>query len=299
MPHPSRSPSRPICLITGATDGIGKATAIILARKGFKLVIAARNMAKAGALRAEIEALTGVRDVGFIPCDLRSLDQVEALAETVRANFPRLDVLINNAGIMAPSREETTDGLEASFQVNYLSAFLLTHRLLDPLKASGQGRIVNLSSNVYAMGRFDPDNLQGERRYSAISAYAASKLFLTLFTVSLAERLKGSRVTANAVHPGVVRTQMLATAKGPFKLVALLATPFARTPEQGAGLPVRLASAPDLDNTTGLYFAGSRPQALKTPFNTNAARDDLWRSSAELLEARGFVVDRIDFSKAS
>ena len=282
---------KPLCLITGATDGVGKATAFGMARHGFKVVIAARNEAKAQAVRAEIEAATGARDVSLLKCDLASLAEVRQLADDFKARHNRLDVLINNAGVMLARPQTTEDGLEATWQVNYLSAFLLTHLLLDTLKASDQGRIVNLSSSVYSMGRLAPDQAGDEGADSAMGAYAASKLAMLLFSLELAERLKGTRVTANAVHPGVVRTQMLATAEGLFKLIALLANPFAISPDKGARTSVLLAASPDLASASGLYWAGGKPQAVKSPFNTPEARDGHWRRSLDQLQARGFAQD--------
>jgi retinol dehydrogenase-12 len=280
--------SKPVCLITGATDGVGKATATALARKGFKVVIAARNPGKASAAKDEIEAVVGVSDVEVLIADLASLAQVQQLADRFKTQHPRLDVLINNAGVMLSRRQVTEDGLEATWQINYLSAFLLTHLLTDALKVSGQGRIVNLSSSVYSIGKIAPNQGSGQSGYSAIGAYAASKLAMLLFSLELAERLRETRVTANAVHPGVVRTQMLGTAEGLFKLIALLATPFAVSPEKGASASVMLASSPDVARMTGLYWANGKPQLVKSRFNTPEARGGVWWRSVEQLRERGF-----------
>jgi retinol dehydrogenase 12 len=228
---------KPICLITGATDGVGKATALALARKGFHVVLAGRYEAKARAVRAEIEAVSGQRDVdvviGDVIGDLAPLAQVRQLSKVFKERYPKLGVLINNAGVMLPERRVTEDGFEAAYQINYLSAYFLTRLLLDHLRRSDQGRIINLSSRVYTLGKFDPANLQCERRYSAIGAYASAKLFMLLFSMELAKRSRRTPITASAVHPGVVRSQMLATAQGFFKLLALIATPFALSPEKG------------------------------------------------------------------
>ena len=274
---------QPICLITGATEGIGRATAIELAAKGFKVVIAARNAAKAGAVVMEIEAATGRRDADFIIADLRSLADVRALSETFHQRYPRLDVLINNAGIFAGARQLTGDGFEASYQVNYLSQFYLTHLMLNALKAARQGRIINLSSSVHAGGKFDPHNLQSEKRFSAFGAYANSKLLMLLFTLELAERLKATQVTANAVHPGVVKTPMMLRAPGIFRVVGYLALPFALSPQQGAATSVYLASSPEVSGATGRYFSRSREATIKTAFNTPEHRELLWNLSMNSL----------------
>lgn len=280
---------KPICLITGATDGVGRATAAELARKGFTVVLAARNAAKAEAVKAEIAAATGNHDLDIVIGDLASLTQVRQLAEAFKLKYPRLDVLINNAGIFVPARNVTEDGLETTFQVNYLSAFLLTQLLLAELEKSEQGRIINLSSSIYTLGKFDPRNLQGEEHFSGIGAYSASKLFMLLFSIEHARRLRGSPITANAVHPGVVRTPMLATASGLFRIIAYLALPFAISPQKGAATSVHLASSPEAAAASGLYFANRRPLKVKSKFNTDEARNQLWQLSVESLQKRGLL----------
>jgi retinol dehydrogenase 12 len=277
--------AKPVCLITGATEGVGKATAQALARKGFTVVLAARSMAKAENVRREIVA-TPAADIDIVVGDLNSLKQVRQMAQTVRERHPKLDLLINNAGIMAPERTLTEDGFESSYQVNYLSHFLLTQLLLDALKNSEQGRIINLSSSVYSIGKFDPQNLQSEQRFSAIGAYAASKLFVLMSTIELAERLRGTRITVNAVHPGVVNTHMLKSATGLFKLIALLATPVAVSPERGAATSVYLATSSDVAALSGRYFADGKPKPVKSKFNTEKNRALLWDTSLDALRLR-------------
>jgi NAD(P)-dependent dehydrogenase (short-subunit alcohol dehydrogenase family) len=274
---------KPICLITGATEGIGRVTATELARKGFTVVLAARNAAKAEAVKKEIAASTGSRDADCIVADLRSLAQVRQLSETFRQRYPRLDVLINNAGIFMPARQVTEDGYETTYQVNYLSQFYLTRLLLDELRKSSQGRIVNLSSSVYAAGRFEVRNLRSENRFSTFRAYSDSKLLMLLFTVELADRLKGTRVTANAVHPGVVRTQMMLRAPGFFRVAAYLALPFALSPQKGAATSIYLACSPEVKDVSGKYFTRCRATDFKTAFNTPSNRDLLWNLSMKSL----------------
>lgn len=271
----------PICLITGATDGIGKVTATALARKGYTVVLAARNEAKAAAVTSEIVASTANRDVGYLTADLRSLAQLHRLAETFSVRYPRLDVLINNAGVIMPQRVLTEDGYETTFQVNYLSQFYLTQLLLNALEKSPQGRVINLGSSVYRAGRFDPDNLQSERRFSTIGAYATSKLCVLLFTLELAHRLAPTRVTANAVHPGIVRTPMMREAQGVFRAVSYAALPFSRSPDRGAATSVFLADSPDAEQISGRYFANARPKNAKTAHNTRENRDYLWNLSMD------------------
>jgi len=276
-----------ICLITGATDGVGKATAQALAHKGFHLVLVARNPAKAARVRDEIQS-TSAAPVEVIVGDLSRLADVARIAETFTAAHPRLDVLINNAGVMLGQRQITDDGLEATWQINYLSAFLLTQLLLGRLNESGNGRIINLSSSVYSIGKLGPDGPPSQSRYSAIGSYAASKLAILLFTVELAAHLQGTSVTANAVHPGVVRTQMLENAEGLFKLIALFASPFAITPEKGAAASVYLASSPDVQ-ASGRYFAGGKAVDIKSRFNSPPIRGRLWDASVGALQHRGLL----------
>jgi retinol dehydrogenase 12 len=271
--------NKPICLITGATDGVGKATATALARNGYAVVLAARNEAKAATVTREIVTSTGNRDVDFLIADLSSLAQLRRLAETFMVRYPRLDVLINNAGIITRQRVLTEDGYEKTFQVNYLAQFYLTQLLLNELEKSPQGRVINLSSSVYRAGKFDPANLQSEQRFSTIGTYAASKLCVLLFTIELAQRLKPTRVTANAVHPGIVRTPMMREAPGVFRLISYAALPFSRSPDSGAATSVFLASSPDAARISGQYLANAKVQSVKTAYNTQENRRLLWALS--------------------
>lgn len=261
-----------ICLITGATDGVGKATAAELARRGFTVVIAARDEKKGAAVGKEIGA-----DV--IACDLASLAQTRRLAETFRRRHAKLDVLVCNAGVFVPARTLTDDGLETTYQVNYLSHFLLTQLLVSELEKSEQGRIINLSSSVHSAGRFDPDNLQSEKKFSVMGTYAASKLFMLMFTEELAKRLGGTRITANAVHPGIVRTPMMKKAPGAFRLITYLALPFSVTPERGAATSVYLATSPDVRDVSGSYFVNSKKAPTKNAHDTPENRARLWELS--------------------
>ena len=268
--------NKPICLITGATGGLGRVTALELARRGFTVVAVARDATKAAALEQEIETATGNPNCEAIVADLGSLRQVRQVAETFRRRYATLDVLINNAGVFLPTRTETVDGYETMLQVNYLAPFLLTNLLLEELQQSAQGRIINLSSSVYALGRFDPHNLQSKRRFSVLGTYAATKLFVLMFTEELARRLAATPVTANAVHPGIVRTRMLLNAPGVFRLVSYLSLPFSTSPVEGARTAVYLASSPAVSGVSGRLFTKSKPTAVKNRFDTLANRALLW-----------------------
>lgn len=275
----------PICLITGATDGLGKATALALAARGFRVVLSARNTEKAEAVRRQITAASPAAEVTCLPVDLASLAQTRSLADHFKRGFPRLDVLINNAGVFLPRRTVTGDGFETTHQVNYLSHFLLTHLLLGELKKSAEPRIINLSSSVYALARFDADNLQSEKRYSSFGTYAASKLCMLMFTEELSRRLEGTGITANAVDPGVVRTPMMRNAPGALRIVSYLALPFSISAEAGARTSVHLATSPEVRGVSGAYFASSKQRATRNRFDTAANRRLLWELSAKSVGA--------------
>jgi len=198
------------CLVTGANSGIGKETALGLARKGAGVLLVCRNQKKGEDARADIERETGSSRLDLLIADMSSFGSVRALAAQVRQRYSRLDVLINNAGAAVPSRTLSADGIEMTVAGNYLGAALLTFLLLDLLKSSAPSRIVNVSSEAHRNARFDMDDLQFERRkYSAIGAYGQSKLLMNAFTFGLARRLEGTGVTANCLHPGVVATNIV------------------------------------------------------------------------------------------
>jgi NAD(P)-dependent dehydrogenase (short-subunit alcohol dehydrogenase family) len=183
----------------------------------------------------------------------------------------------------------TVDGFESTYQINYLSGFLLTQLLMAALRRSTQGRIVNLTSSVYTVGKFDEDNLQSEKGYSVLGAYSASKLLALLFSIELASKLKSTPITVNAVHPGVVRTQMMLRAPGPFRIVSWLALPFSISPEKGAETSVYLATSPCVGTVTGRYFVGGKEAAVKTKFNTGRTRSRLWELSVASLQEYGLL----------
>jgi NAD(P)-dependent dehydrogenase (short-subunit alcohol dehydrogenase family) len=272
-------------LITGATEGVGKATAMELARRRFTVVMAVRDAAKAEAVKREIAASTGNTDVDFIVADLASLKQVRRLADTFRQHYPSLDVLINNAGAVIPRRFVTEDGYEMTFQVNYLSHFLLTQLLLNEIRKSDQGRVINLGSSAYEFGKFDRDNLQGEKRFSMIGAYASSKLFVLLSTLELAKRLRGTPVTANVVHPGIVRTPMMLRAPGVlFRAISYLALPFSVAPQKGAATSVYLASSDEVRAISGKYFSRCKPTAVRDKVASARDAESLWDTSVKMLK---------------
>jgi retinol dehydrogenase-14 len=270
-------------LVTGATSGIGKATAIGLAAMGAHLAITGRDTRRTETVAGEIGSAGG-GPVEMFVADLSAQSEVRRLAVEVLQRLPRIDVLVNNVGGCWATRHVTADGLERTFAVNHLAPFLLTQLLLDRLKHSGPARVVTVSSNAQALGRIEFDDLQGLRSYSGARAYNQSKLANLLFTYELSRRLAGSRVTANAVHPGVVRTSFGAEDPGRVqRLMVPLIRPFMKTPAQGAATSIHVASAPELEKVTGCYFANRKPKisSQRSHDQTGAAR--LWQVSADLV----------------
>ncbi len=270
-------------LITGGTGGIGKATAVGLARLGARVAITGRDPARAEAAVADIRAASGNPAIDAYTADLSDQAQVRRLAAEVLDAYPRLDVLVNNVGGFWNTRHVTADGLEHTFAVNHLAPFLLTHLLLDRLIASAPARIVTVSSGAQTMGRIDFDDLQGERSYSGQRAYNQSKLANVMFTYELARRLEGTGVAATVLHPGVVRTAFGTEDPARWQRVFLpLVRPFLKTPDEGAQTSVYLASSPEVDGVTGRYFANRKPKTSSKGSYDTAAQARLWQISADL-----------------
>ena len=231
-------------LVTGATGGIGKATAMGLATMGARVAITGRDLKRAEAAAVDIRDATGNTEVAAFGADMSSQVEVRRLAAEVLQACPRLDVLVNNVGGFWATRHVTADGLEHTFAVNHLAAFLLTDLLLDRLKASAPARVVTVSSGAQSMGKIDFEDLQSEASYSGQEAYNQSKLASVMFTYELARHLEGTGVTATVLHPGVVNTGF--GAEDPsliFKVLVPLWRPFMKNPEQGAATSIYLASS--------------------------------------------------------
>jgi NAD(P)-dependent dehydrogenase (short-subunit alcohol dehydrogenase family) len=275
------------CLVTGATSGIGKATATALARMGAEVVLAARDPAKGQATVEEIQAATGNPRVGLLLADLASQASVRQAAEEYRRDHDRLHVLVNNAVGYWATRHVTVDGLELTFALNHLAYFLLTNLLLNLLVAGAPARVVNVTSSAQAFGGLHLDDLQFQRRYRGQAAYNQSKLANVLFTYELARRLEGTGVTVNCAAPGVTRTNFGREDSGPvMRLLTPLGRPFMRSPEQGADTPLWLASSPEVEGVTGGYYASRRARrSSRRSYDPELARR-LWRVSEELTGLR-------------
>jgi NAD(P)-dependent dehydrogenase (short-subunit alcohol dehydrogenase family) len=271
-----------VCLVTGSSSGIGKATASGLAALGATVVLACRDSGRGEAARQEIIRESNNQDLSVGLVDLARLDSVRSFADDFRQKFSRLDVLVNNAGIYASKRVVTADGFEATFAINHLAHFLLTNLLLELMKASAPSRIVNVSSEAQSRGHINFNDLHGERKYSGWTSYPQSKLANVLFTYELARLLEGTGVTVNCVHPGSVRTNFGRNNGGFMGLTVRVFAPLMLSPEQGAKTVVWLASSPEVEHSTGKYFAKqAEMKSSKESYDLEVAKH-LWEVSREL-----------------
>ena len=281
-----------ICLVTGGTNGIGKATAQALAQMGATVVIIGRNAPKTTQLVEEIRAASGNNNVDSLLADLSSQEEVRRLANEFKSKYSHLHVLLNNAGAVFLQRQLSVDGIEMTFAVNHLASFLLTNLLLDTIKASAPARIINVSSDAHASGKIEFDNLQGVRAFSP-RAYDNSKLANILFTMELSRRLEGTRVTVNALHPGFVATGF---AKNNGKVIAALVSIFAplvaRSPAKGAETSIYLASSPSVEGITGKYFYDSHVIPTTPQATDMVVARKLWEVSAEMVHLAEVLPER-------
>lgn len=271
-------------LITGGSSGIGKETAAGLASVGYQIVFVARNRVKAEAVKNEIISSTRNKSVNYILADLSSKKEVRDCAGFFKKNYSSLDILINNAGVCLPERRITVDGLEESFQINHLSHFILTNMLIEMLQKSEDARIINVSSAAHKSGKFDPDNLQGEKEFTYWGTYCNTKLFNILFSFELAEKLKGSGIKVNALHPGVVSTNFGHEFKGAMSVFLRIGKPFMLSAKKGAETSIYLASSEEVKNVTGKYFIKRKPVEPANPAITAENRKILWERSLKLAE---------------
>jgi NAD(P)-dependent dehydrogenase (short-subunit alcohol dehydrogenase family) len=274
-----------LCLVTGATSGIGLVTARALAARGAAVIITGRSLVKAQETVSQIRSETGNETLQYLLADFSDLQQVWELAAAFKARYERLDVLVNNAGTYF-NRRHIKDGVEMTFLVNHLAPFLLTNFLLDVLKASAPARIVTVSSDAHKYDQMNFDDLSFERGYFGMRAYARSILANILFTYELARRLQGTGVTANAVHPGQVATNIW---RSNFGVIGPLLKWFiglsALTPEEGADTVIYLASSPEVEGVTGKYFIRRQPAASSPLSYDEEVAVRLWKVSTALTSA--------------
>lgn len=269
-------------VVTGATSGIGAVAADRLAQKGARIVFIARDRERGQETLKHLQAIAGHDNHAVHYADLMKLSEQKRVAKAIADSEPKIDVLINNAGALFNTRQETEDGLEKTFALNHMSYFTVTNLLLDKLKATPGARIVSTASDAHKGAKLDFGDLQSQKRFSGFGVYGKSKLCNILFTRELARRLAGTGVTANCLHPGFVGTRFGDQSGGVLSFLVKIAKNFALTPEQGAQTIIYLASSPAVDGKSGGYYVKS---ALATP--TKEAQNDtdakkLWDASAKI-----------------
>jgi NAD(P)-dependent dehydrogenase (short-subunit alcohol dehydrogenase family) len=273
-------------VLTGASSGIGRATALGLADEGARLFLVGRTPERCEETLAEIRRRTGRDDAVMLRADLSSQAEVRRLAGELLARAERVHVLVNNAGVTLLERQQSVDGLEATFATNHLAYFLLTGLLLPRLRESAPARIVNVASDAHRFGRLDLSDLQNERRYRAMRVYGQSKTANILFTQELARRIAGSGVTANALHPGGIRSNLGRSEGRVLEGVRRAVGLFLKTPEEGARTSLHLACSPELEGVSGRYFAKCRERTPAAHARDPELAKRLWERSEELTGLR-------------
>ncbi len=283
----SHSMQGKICLVTGATSGMGKETALGLARMGATVVIVARSRSKAEETRHEITRQSGNENIDVLLADLSSQQEVRKLADEFKAKYQHLHVLVNNAGAVFTKRQTTVDGLEMTFALDHLGYFLLTNLLLDTIKASAPARIINIASQAQAGGKINFDDIQGEKSYGffGFGAYSQAKLANVMFTYDLARRLEGTGVTVNAVGPGPVSTNFGISNGGVLGSIARFFTRAGKSPADAAKTAIRLASAPEMQNETGKFYYNEKEIPSSKLSHNVATQNRLWEVSEKLTKA--------------
>ncbi len=266
-----------IAIITGANSGMGLATTVAMAKKGFQVIMVCRNPERGEDALQKAKTESGTDHIELMICDLGSLASIRSFAKAFLEHYQQLDVLINNAGVVSLKRETTSDGFESMMGVNHLGHFLLTNLLLDPLKSATEGRIVVVSSGAYKAGRIQFNDPHLSSRFSVWKGYAQSKLANILFTKEMADRVKGTNVTANCLHPGAVGTNLGINRKTGFgKTIHAILRPFFLTPAEGAETAVYLATSPEVKQNSGEYFYKKKTASLPAKAQSKEMAEKLW-----------------------
>lgn len=274
-------------IITGANAGLGRVTALELAKMGAHIIMVCRDKERGAAAQQAIIAQSGNKKVDLLLADLSRQQDIHILAATIRQKVDRLDVLVNNAGVYFADRQLTADGLERTFALNHIGYFLLTNLLLDLLQASAPSRIVNVSSDAHRQAKLDFTDLQNERRYRGFNVYGQSKLANLYFTYELARRLEGPAVTVNALHPGFVATNFATNNGWLYRLGMRLVRPLTLNDQEGAATQIYLASSPEVEGVTGQYFTRQKAVRSSAVSYDVAAAQQLWQISASLTGVGG------------
>ncbi len=269
-----------IVLITGATSGIGKETALGLAKLGATIVFTTRDNLKGEKTKKKLIATTNNKNIHMLKCDLASFESIRNCCKEFKSKYDKLHVLINNAGVWDFKRRESKDGIENIFATNYLAPFLMTNLLIDILKKGSPSRIINVTSGMH-YGTINFDDIEFKQKFSGAKAYRQSKLGLILFTRLLAKKLEGTGVTVNCVHPGMNKTDLGRDAGGFYQMIFKL---MGKNPEIGAETSIYLASSPDVENVTGEYFAKEKiKRSSKESYDMDLAKK-LWDVSEKYLK---------------
>lgn len=273
-----------LCIVTGANSGIGKETARYFAKQGAYVVMVCRNEGRAKQARQELINDTGHTGIEVMLADLALQHDVREVAGRINEKFEKVDLLVNNAGLIAGEREETIDGIEKTIAVNHLAPFLLTNLLLEKMEEAPGARVINVSSEAHQLGAqiFDIDNLQLTTGYTSMKAYGISKLCNIMFTHELAKRCKGTTITAYSLHPGVVGTQLAEEAGWFMKVVYTVGKPFMRSPRKGAETTIYLATATDIEDESGKYFKNKKVASPASIAFDDSLTKKLWDKSTAL-----------------
>jgi NAD(P)-dependent dehydrogenase (short-subunit alcohol dehydrogenase family) len=273
-----------IAVITGATSGIGYVTAIELAKKGFDLILVARNEAKVSALQKVIGDHV---KTDFVLCDLSSIFSVREAVRIIREQYDRIDVLINNAGLLVQNKQFSIDGVELTFATNHIGPFVLTTGLIDLLKAADHARIIHVSSEAHLFAFFDIDKLVNPSWYQDLIVYGRSKLANILFSNELSDQLREFGITSNALHPGTVSSNFAGNGDGVSAFFMKLFRPFFKTVEQGAATSIYLATSPEVAGVSGKYFVNCEPGRTSSASKDRELGKLLWKLSEEVVEKQG------------
>lgn len=275
-----------ICLITGANSGIGKITALEIAKLGATVIMVCRNKKKGEEALAEIISQSKSDKVELMICDIESQKSVRKFVEEFKAKYKKLDVLINNAGIILSEKSVSEDGIESMYAINHFGGFLLTNLLLDTIKASDSGRIINVSSEGHRIGHIKFNDINSDKSFNGLRVYCDTKLANVLFTKELSRRLEGSKVTVNCLHPGVVRTNFSMDSTGLFTVLVKMFRPFLISPEKGAATQIYLATSPQVQGITGEYFNKKKPVKSSGESRNPEVAKKLWELSEKMTGLR-------------
>lgn len=282
-----------VCIVTGANSGIGEETALSLAKLGATVILLCRNYERGNITLKNIISESNNKNVELMLCDLSSQNSIFDFTSKFKNKYDRLNVLINNAGILLNKRTISVDGIENTFAINHLGPFILTNSLLNLLKSSSPSRIINVSSSAHYRTNFDIDNLQGEKKYSSFDAYCKSKLYNVLFTYELSRKLAGSNVTVNCLHPGFIPTNLFANSSFFYKAIVKILSPILIDAKSGSKTSTYLATSKDVENITGKYFVKCKPRKSSKISYDKSTSKNLWNISEKLINYNKSAEGRI------